>query len=75
MYPICGFAKVLSPQIIGPANRKSTNRKNMWSANRKSKIATLVEVPQILKKTFVRKIADLRFAELICGPSTSAPPI
>jgi hypothetical protein len=36
----------------------------------KPEIATFAEGPQIFFKIEVRKVADFRFAELICGPPT-----
>ncbi len=65
---ICG-----SPQkIIAAANRKSVDHKNTWSANRKSANCHICERSANLKKILVPKFADLRFAELICGPLTFA---
>jgi hypothetical protein len=55
------FAEVLSPQkILGPqiANPQIPNLK----------IATFAEGPQIFKKNYACKFADLRFAKLIWGP-------
>jgi hypothetical protein len=62
-----------SPQkIIGPANHKSADHKNTWSANRKSANCHICERSANLKKILVKKFADLRFAELICGPLSFA---
>ncbi len=52
-------------KIIGPANRKSTNRKNIWSANHKS---ANCHICGRSAKNWSPQIADLLYAKLICGP-------
>jgi hypothetical protein len=64
---MCGFVEVLSPlKIIGLTDRKSQKTYGPQIANPQN--AAFAEGPQISKKIIVRKFADLRFAELICGP-------
>jgi hypothetical protein len=50
-YVFAHMRKFKSTKIIGSAKRKSENRKNIWSANRKSaKFATFVEGRKSIKK-------------------------
>ncbi len=59
---ICGFVEVLRSQITKDWSRNSQLRE----------VPHLRKVRKSNKRFQVRKFADLRFAELICGPPTFA---
>jgi hypothetical protein len=69
---ICGFAKVLSPQKLGPHIAKSAYRKQILDLQiANPQIAALAEGLQVYHTSKVRKFADLQYVEIIHGPPAS----